>query len=109
MTDRTKPGVAFWATVVVVVVLAYAISFGPACWITSRTSRGAATVSIIYRPMTHCMNEDRAFGFGGINVFMSDGFLSKFASLFAADGWNWRLIRSLENPDAHWQWGGPTL
>lgn len=33
-TDRKKPGVAFWATVVVVVaLLAYPLSFGPACWI----------------------------------------------------------------------------
>jgi len=31
--DRKKPGVAFWATVVVVMVLvAYPLSFGPACW-----------------------------------------------------------------------------
>src|SRR5262245_32714981 len=29
---RKKPGVAFWATVVVVVVLAYPLSFGPVCW-----------------------------------------------------------------------------
>jgi hypothetical protein len=34
MTDRKKPGVAFWATVALVVVLvAYPLSFGPACWI----------------------------------------------------------------------------
>ena len=110
MSDRKKPGVAFWATVVVVVALvAYPLSFGPACWITSRISGGAATVSIIYRPITCSMNEDRAFGFGGVNVFMSDGFLSKFASLFAADGWRWRLRRSLGNPNAHWEWRGPTL
>jgi hypothetical protein len=33
MTDRKKPGVAFRATVVVVVVLvASPLSFGPACW-----------------------------------------------------------------------------
>jgi hypothetical protein len=33
MTDRKKPGVAFWATVVVVVgLVAYPLSFGPACW-----------------------------------------------------------------------------
>ena len=33
MTDRKKPGVAFWATVMMVVVLvAYPLSFGPACW-----------------------------------------------------------------------------
>ena len=32
-SDRKKPGVAFWATVVVVVGLAaYPLSFGPACW-----------------------------------------------------------------------------
>ncbi len=28
-SDRNKPGVAFWATVV---GLAYPLSFGPACW-----------------------------------------------------------------------------
>ena len=34
MTDRKKkPGVEFWATVALVVVLAgYPLSFGPACW-----------------------------------------------------------------------------
>jgi hypothetical protein len=30
--DRKKPSVAFWATVVVVVVFAYVLSVGPACW-----------------------------------------------------------------------------
>jgi hypothetical protein len=31
--DRKKPGVAFWATVALFVVLAaYPLSFGPACW-----------------------------------------------------------------------------
>ena len=38
MTSRKKPGVAFWATVVVVVMLvAYPLSFGPACWYVART------------------------------------------------------------------------
>jgi hypothetical protein len=32
-TDRKKPGVAFWATVVLVVVLAYPLSFGPIVWL----------------------------------------------------------------------------
>jgi hypothetical protein len=33
LTQRKKPGVAFWATVVVAVALvAYPLSFGPACW-----------------------------------------------------------------------------
>ena len=37
MTARKKPGVALWATVALVVVLvAYPLSFGPACWLASR-------------------------------------------------------------------------
>jgi hypothetical protein len=35
MTSRKKPGVAFWATVVVVALLAYPLSMGPA-WRLSR-------------------------------------------------------------------------
>jgi hypothetical protein len=34
-SDRKKPSVAFWATVVVVLVL-YPLSFGPACWATAQ-------------------------------------------------------------------------
>ena len=30
---RNKPGAAFWATVVVVALAAYPLSWGPACWI----------------------------------------------------------------------------
>ena len=38
--NRKKPGVAFWATVVVVVVLVgYPLSWGPACWILWRIER----------------------------------------------------------------------
>ena len=33
MTSRKQPSVAFWATVVVVAVLLYVASFGPACWV----------------------------------------------------------------------------
>ncbi len=32
MTDRKKPGVAFWGAVVVAVVVLYAASVGPAYW-----------------------------------------------------------------------------
>jgi hypothetical protein len=50
-SDRKKPGVAFWASVVVVVVLAYPLSFGPACWISSRSGTGASVVNSAYQPM----------------------------------------------------------
>ena len=38
MTDRKKPGVAFWATVVLVMVLVgYPLSIGPAVWLAVKT------------------------------------------------------------------------
>jgi hypothetical protein len=50
---RTKPGVAFWATVVVVVALvAYPLSFGPACWINNRTGLGDGILCISVKTVT---------------------------------------------------------
>ena len=49
MTDCKKPGVAFWATVVVVGVLLYLASFGPACWVCARTQNSLPPV---YYPLT---------------------------------------------------------
>ena len=52
-SDRKKPGVAFWATVVVVVVLlAYPLSFGPACWGATRLGPSFwDRVESVYRPI----------------------------------------------------------
>ena len=56
MTDRKKPGVAFWASMALVVVLVgYPLSFGPACWITSRCSLRGAWISTAYRPLIRSM------------------------------------------------------
>jgi hypothetical protein len=53
MTDRKKPGVAFWATVVVVValVMGYPLSIGPAIWLTARGYFREATVQSFYLPV----------------------------------------------------------
>jgi hypothetical protein len=53
MTDRKKPGVAFWATVLMVAVLVgYPLSFGPACWIATRTHTDDAKLfAVVYGPM----------------------------------------------------------
>src|SRR5580704_8634282 len=50
-TDRKKPGVAFWATVVVVVALVgYPLSFGPACWLADRNAFLVPAVGMVYKP-----------------------------------------------------------
>jgi hypothetical protein len=51
-TSRKKPGVAFWATVVVVVValILYPLSLGPAIWLTARGYFRESTVQSFYMP-----------------------------------------------------------
>jgi len=51
-SSRKKPGVAFWATLVVVVGLAYPLSLGPALSISSHTAPREKSVLIAYRPLT---------------------------------------------------------
>src|SRR5262245_21634709 len=100
MTSPKKPGVAFWATVVVVVVLvAYPLSFGPACWITSRTGLALGTVAIIYRPFIWAMSgplypEHRRMmaGLHGglVYIYPPEGWIEGYARLGAPAGWRWR-------------------
>jgi hypothetical protein len=51
MTSPKKPGVAFWTTVVVVAALvAYPLSFGPACWLGDRGVVPESIPRFVYRP-----------------------------------------------------------
>jgi len=87
MSSRKKPGVAFWATVVVVVLLAYPISFGPACWITSRLNRGADLVPVVYRPLTWALSPDDDTAINRVGTW--------YAKIGAPEDWEWIPI-SLE-------------
>jgi hypothetical protein len=54
MTDSKRPGVAFWATVAVVVALAYPLSIGPVMWLADREmlpDRVAEPLSYFYLPL----------------------------------------------------------
>ena len=52
MTDRKKPGVAFWATVALVAVLVgYPLSIGPAVWLTARGYFRESAVQSFYMPI----------------------------------------------------------
>ncbi len=80
--ERKKPGAALWASVVVVVaLLAYPLSFGPACWITSRTNFGASAIASAFWPMTVASSRFERVGRA----------LNWYARLGAANGWNWGL------------------
>jgi hypothetical protein len=89
-SDRKKPGVAFWATVVLVVALgAYPLSWGPACWVSSRLDAGCSCLPLVYRPMIWAMaRNDRVAAA-----------LNRYAELGAAPNWYWLDISEPEiNP-----------
>ena len=64
MTSPKKPGVAFWATVGLVVVLVlYVLSFGPACWFVEDIRYSPRLVSRIYWPLLQIVKlEDKFAG-----------------------------------------------
>ena len=63
----------------VVVLVGYPLSIGPACWISSRTNTGAAVVSKVYRPLTWGMSKSE---FTAIAV-------SWYSELGSAKFWEW--------------------
>jgi hypothetical protein len=85
---RKKPSAGFWITVALVAVLVgYPLSFGPACWITSRTNVGASAVSTAYRPATWGMSRSSR---------IADA-VSWYSELGSAEAWKWH------NTD-RWTW-----
>jgi len=78
--DRKKPGVAFWATVVLVAVLAYPLSFGPACWITSWSGLPGKWLVTVYRPMAWALESKSGILFDATTYY---------SFLGASKGWGW--------------------
>src|SRR5262245_57866410 len=57
MSDRKKPGMAFWVTVVVAVALVvYPLSFGPACWVAQPSEQKFTSIlawNFTYEPVAN--------------------------------------------------------
>jgi hypothetical protein len=86
--SRKKPGVAFWATVLVVAGLAYPLSVGPACWASSRIGIGTDLVSIVYKPL-----------FANRLPYVADC-LDRYSRLGAPEHWTWQHIVMIPTDDA---------
>ncbi len=57
MTDRKKPGIVFWATVVVVVLLAgYVLSIGPAARLAQEGCFSEPMLTAFYAPLDVVVN-----------------------------------------------------
>jgi len=60
MTSRKQPGVAFWATVVMVAGLAYVLSSGPVIWLYQHGAIpgwAVSAVELTYGPLDWFMHE----------------------------------------------------
>ena len=87
--EHKKPGVGFGCAVLALALLAYPLSFGPACWITSRLNSGTKAIPVIYRPMTRAAESSLAVRSA----------VQWYARLFAPDSW------MLWGGKQGWTWG----
>jgi hypothetical protein len=88
-SDRKKPGVAFWVTVVVVVTLvAYPLSFGPACWITSRLNFGGQAIPHVYAPIMGIMRNGPRPIVGWLNWYVALGSDQRWRFSLRLDSWS---------------------
>jgi hypothetical protein len=92
-SDRNKPGVAFWATVVVVALpLIYVLSFGPACWISSHSGIGVYALPKVYRPILEAMSSSRSVA----------DLCNSYAKAGARSGWQW--VDASDSAAPIWLW-----
>src|SRR5579872_4382999 len=100
--ERKKPGVGFWVTVALVaLLLGYSLSWGPACWITSRTGVGVSKLPVVYRPMTWAMSTNEG----------TRKALDWYAQIGASNGWSWHFLPALRRQRGgtvsivyRWEW-----
>ena len=76
-------------------MLLYPVSFGPACWVTSRCGRGAGFVTMVYRPLTRSFDQSAKLS------VVADA-LWWYARVGAADDWQW--MPALPDQPPGWEW-----
>jgi len=95
--DSKSPGLMFWTTVMVLVLLVgYPLSFGPACWMTSRLNAGASAIPVVYRPLTWTMSPSS-------NALMNR-LSSWYAKVGASDDWEWGPVHDEKGRHIGWMW-----
>jgi hypothetical protein len=93
-----KLGTAFWCAVAACLLLAYALTFGPACWISERTGIGSRAISVLYSPIVRAAEAGPQRAGQIIYWYASLGARpERFVSLRnGVIEWDWRINPDLE-------------
>jgi hypothetical protein len=97
---------AIWTLAIVIGVPAlYALSFGPACWITSRLNFGARSIPVIYRPMTWALGNPETHSIPSVTIARTFRWYAKVAG---RTDWEWRFTIDASQPGrilyGPWEW-----
>src|SRR5690349_3405487 len=70
--SRRKPVSGFWAATLVVVLVGYPLTFGPACWLVDRGNARIEVVARVYRPFVRAAAAENGIGhflkwYGGLD------------------------------------------
>ncbi len=103
IVNRRERWAKWMLAAVVAVPAVYIASFGPACWITSRTSRGTSAIGIIYKPITQALspNDDTVIS----------RLINWYSEIGAPVGWYWNFTRLRKKVGGKWtvlnayEWG----
>lgn len=97
MAERKKPGWAFLLTIAFVgLPLLYVVSFGPACWVSSRMGRGAFVVDVAFQPIMRLAYRGPA---------PISGMLKWYTELGAAE--HWALDGAEKSDSVSWEENAP--
>ncbi len=95
MTDDRKKLLNPWIVGVLIgLPVLYVASFGPACWVTSRTGAGAALLPSAYRPVTWIWERSPT---------PVAGLFKSYAKFGSRDGWDWYYVDD-EAFSRGWYW-----
>ena len=93
MSDKRRKPSWHWIVVLVVVLLAYPLSFGPACWISSRLDFSVPSVTAFYRPLVQLCNRNE----------VSRDAAQRYATIGSPPLWAWNTV-SLPSRQLELRW-----
>jgi hypothetical protein len=98
---------AKWTLAAVIGVPAlYPLSFGPACWVTSRLNFGAHSISVLYRPIEWTLGNPETSTIPSVTIAKAVRWYAKVA---ARPDWEWTFTIDAGRPGkivyGPWEWG----